>query len=75
MTRNKLIPILTTLTLIAVTSIITAHILAATPTMHPMIRHGTDYVSTVYSLNWAGYVIPAREGTVTSVAGSFIVPS
>ena len=29
----------------------------------------------VYALNWAGYAVPAREGTVTSVVGSFIVPS
>ncbi|WP_243675004.1 hypothetical protein [Vulcanisaeta distributa] len=75
MNGNKLIPILTALTLIAAASIITAHALTATPTMHPMIKHSVGYASTVYSLNWAGYAVPAQEGTVTSVAGSFIVPS
>ncbi|WP_243680128.1 hypothetical protein [Vulcanisaeta souniana] len=73
MTGNKLIPILVTLTLIAVAAAITHA--TATPTMHPMIKHGVGYASTVYSLNWAGYAVPTREGTVTSVAGSFIVPS
>ncbi|WP_291764993.1 G1 family glutamic endopeptidase [Caldivirga sp. UBA161] len=43
---------------------------------HPMIKQSsTSFTSSVYSLNWAGYAVPAKEGTVTSVAGSFIVPS
>ncbi|MEL9990374.1 MAG: G1 family glutamic endopeptidase [Thermoproteus sp.] len=28
-----------------------------------------------YSLNWAGYVVSGQAGAVTSVAGSFVVPS
>ncbi|ABW02092.1 conserved hypothetical protein [Caldivirga maquilingensis IC-167] len=43
---------------------------------HPMIKQGlTSLSSSVSSLNWAGYAVPAEKGTVTSVAGSFIVPS
>ncbi len=57
MTGSKLIPILVTLTLIAVVAVATAHA-PATPTMHPMIKHGVGYASTVYSLNWAGYAVP-----------------
>jgi len=41
--------------------------------MHPMIRY-YGVKGQVYSLNWAGYAVPAKEYTVTSVAGSFEVP-
>jgi len=41
--------------------------------MHPMIRY-YEVKGQVYSLNWAGYAVPAEEYTVTGVAGSFIVP-
>ena len=76
MIRDRLPPILVMLTLTGVAMAIAIHALVMpTLMMHPMIRHGTGYTSTVYSLNWAGYAVPAQEGTVTSVAGSFIVPS
>ena len=43
---------------------------------HPMIKQSSvGLASSVSSLNWAGYAVTAEKGTVTSVAGSFIVPS
>ncbi|WP_291999259.1 G1 family glutamic endopeptidase [Caldivirga sp.] len=41
---------------------------------HQMIKV-SQVNGQVASLNWAGYVVPANKYTVTSVAGSFIVPS
>ncbi|MGC9153905.1 MAG: G1 family glutamic endopeptidase [Vulcanisaeta sp.] len=61
------------LTIMAIALTITT-VSSTTIISHPLIKY-YGVKGQVYSLNWAGYAVPAHEYTVTSVAGSFIVPS
>lgn len=72
--RNRLI-ILGVGALVLMLLVLTFSVVRPMVISHPMIKQSlVGFTSTVYSLNWAGYAVPAEKGTVTSVAGSFIVP-
>lgn len=64
-----------TLVVLTATAILVPLHTNATVLSHTMIRGSQiEGQGQVASLNWAGYAVPAKEGTVTSVEGSFIVP-